>query len=199
MNTLSVRPLEGAGLLSLQSADLNLVLCAVAVLMGLFCYEHKRQLKKFKKVWKEKLDTSLMAVREAQRKRIDDFKVQPCAMKAEWAALKVDVEKRIEELRSLKSDVNGQLTSLKVEFQLQMSKFPRSPDKLSLPFLAPKTQRAFDLQLELLAKKVDEKLVSSNEQSTLLLLDTVNKLEERISAMEVNTQREPRLPNGHCD
>ena len=99
--------------------DLYFFLVIVPILLCLLYFEHRRQLKKFKKVWKDRLETGLSSLKDSHKKRLNDFRVQPVAMKAEWSSLKSQMEKRMDELRSLKIEVNSQLSSLKLDFQRQ--------------------------------------------------------------------------------
>ncbi len=110
---------ETASLLVSGPDNLYFLLIIVPLLLLLFYYEHRRQLKKFKKVWKDRVDTCLLNLKESHRKRLNAFKVQPMAMKAEWSTLKSQMTKRMDELHSLKIDVNNQLASLKLDFQRQ--------------------------------------------------------------------------------
>ena len=120
-----------ADFLGLEEADFIMLLCVVPVLMLLFAYEHKRQLKRFKKTWKDNLTSSLESLKESHRKRLGEFKVQPLAMKAEWHTLRTEVERRLEELRALKVQVNSQLATLKLDFQMQATRLV-SPDESQL-------------------------------------------------------------------
>lgn len=192
--------LEDGTWLGLLDAEANFLVVVVPVLMLLFFFEHKRQLKKFKKIWKEKLEASLVTLRDSHRKRMDEFKVQPFSMKAEWGTLRGDVEKRLEDLRNLKVEVNTQLTSLKLEFQTQLSALQRSlkPGKLDQP-------ESLDMKLASFYAIMDAKLLATvkhvDEQIRMYLIpqQLQNEPKQTRGALDDEGGCEPKLQNGRCD
>lgn len=148
---------EVAAYLGLEETDFTMMLCVVPILMLAFFYEHKRQLKKFKKLWKDNLTSSLESLKQSHRKRLDDFKVQPLAMKAEWHSLKSEVERRLEELRALKVQVNSQLATLKLDFQVQATRLASSDETQMRSYVDSKLhplQKALEDLLSLQERRV---------------------------------------------
>ena len=197
--------------------DANFLVILVPVLMLLFFYEHKRQLKKFKKVWKEKLESGLVSLRDSHRKRLDEFKIQPYSMKAEWGTLKNDVEKRLEDLRNLKIEVNSQLTSLKLDFQTQVSHLQHTGEKPVLgkltavdvkgtePFYLDSKVSSMSSLLEakllLMMKYVDEKVQQNATAQFTHFAESIRQVETHISSLESSILEDstPKLQNGQCD
>lgn len=146
---------EEVSLLLSSLDNWSFFLVVIPILLTLLYFEHRRQLKKFKKVWKDRLETGLSSLKDSHRKRLSEFRVQPVAMKAEWSSLKSQMEKRMDEFRSLKIEVNSQLTSLKLDFQRQSAHCLSQdrPSALSLP-----THSYLDCKFHSLKAYVDQQI-----------------------------------------
>lgn len=151
----------------LNTGNVHFVLLVVAMLLVLFYYEHQRQLKKFKKSWKDRLDTCLLGMKDSHRKRMNGFKVQPMSMKAEWSTLKSQMERRTEELWTLKTDVTNQLASLKLDFQRHSAQL-LSKDKPPLP---ASVTSYVNVKLQSLKSYVDQEM-----SKTLLMHEKASKM-----------------------
>ena len=72
---LNMKSAPEVSLLPSSLDDLYFFLVIVPILLCLLYFEHRRQLKKFKKVWKDRLETGLSSLKDSHKKRLNDFRV----------------------------------------------------------------------------------------------------------------------------